>query len=52
MKVENNGRRGWTKFLKDVVDNIGGLHNIEGARNPPRTMTHKELFWKKDVQVV
>ena len=26
----------------------GGLHNILGVRSPLLTMTHEELFWKKD----
>ena len=29
----------------------GGLHNIAGIRSPHPTMTHKELFWKKDVLI-
>ena len=29
-----------------------GLHNIESVRNPLPTMTHKDLFWKKDVLIV
>ena len=31
---------------------MGGLHNIGGVSNPLPTMSHKELFWKKDVQTV
>ena len=30
----------------------GSLRNIGGARNPTPTITHKELFWEKDVLVV
>ena len=30
----------------------GGRHNIGCVRNPLPTMTHKELFWKKDVLIV
>ena len=29
----------------------GGLHNIRGIRSPLPHMTHKELFWKKDVLI-
>ena len=45
-------KEGWTKFKNCGVGNIWGLYNIGGARNPPPTMTHKELFWKKDALVV
>ena len=31
---------------------LGVLHNIEGVRNPLPTMSHKELFLKKDVMIV
>ena len=30
----------------------GGLHNILGVRSPLLTMTHEELFWKKDALIV
>ena len=52
MKVRRNRKRGWTKFKKGGVGNIGDLYNIEGARKPPPTMTYKELFCKKDALVV
>ena len=42
---------GLDKILKRWVGNIVGLQNIEGVRNPLPTMTHKELFWKKDVLI-
>ena len=45
-------KEGSTKFKNCGVGNIWGLYNIGGARNPPPTMTHKELFWKKDALVV
>ena len=45
-------KEGWKKFKNCGVGNIWGLYNIGGARNPPLTMTHKELFWKKDALVV
>ena len=52
MKVGGNREEGWTKFQKDGVGNIGGLHNKGGVRNPLPTISHKELFWKKDVLIV
>ena len=30
---------------------MGVFHNIRGIRNSLPTMTHKELFWKKDVLI-
>ena len=46
--------RGVGQKLKKVVlmVNKGGLQNIAGVKNPLPTMTHKELFWKKDVLIV
>ena len=46
------GREVGPKFLKGGVGNIGGLHNMDSVRNFLATMTHKELFWKKDVLIV
>ena len=55
------GGEGW-KQRKEVLDKtlkkwdrqyrVGSLQNIGGARNPMPTLTHKELFWKKDALVV
>ena len=46
-------RRGVGKNSKNVGQGIlGGLHNIQGVRNPLPFMTHKELFWKEDVLIV
>ena len=39
-------------FKKVGIQYRGGLHNIVGVSNPLPTMTHKELFWKKDVLIV
>ena len=52
MKVRSNRNRGWTKFRKGGLGNIGGLYKIGGARKPLPTMTYKELFCKKDALVV
>ena len=52
MKVGSNGKGGWRKILKSWGGYIGLLHNIGAARNPPPTMTQKELLWKKDALVV
>ena len=45
---------GLDKILKRWVVNIrgGGLHNIGCVRNPLPTMTHNEVFWKKDALIV
>ena len=51
-KVGGDREEGWTKFKAVGVGNIGGLHKIEGVRNPLPTMSHKELFWKKGVLIV
>ena len=48
MKVGSKGKRNWTKFKKGWAGNIGGLCNVGSARNPPLTMTQKELLWKKE----
>ena len=58
---EGGGGEGW-KQRKEVLDKtlkrwdrqyrVGSLQNIGGARNPMPTLTHKELFWKKDALVV
>ena len=53
---KQQGGEGWKqqieeldKILKMWIGNIGGgLHNILGVRSPLLTMTHEELFWKKD----
>ena len=53
VKLGGKGEEELDKILKrQCVGNIGGLYNIEGVRNLLPTMTHKELFWKKDVLIV
>ena len=53
-----SGGEGWRQQERGVGQNLlgqaikRGLYNIEGVRNPLPTMTHKELFWKKDVLIV
>ena len=55
----SSGGEGWKQREKGLGRNFkkvgqaiqGSLHNIRGVRNPLQTMTHKELFWKKDVLI-
>ena len=53
MKVGGNREEGLDKILKRWGRQYGGgLHNKGGVRNPLPTISHKELFWKKDVLIV
>ena len=44
-RVGQNFKKVWQGILES-------LHNIKDVRNPLPTMTHKQLFWEKDVLMV
>ena len=57
MTAGGNRIEGLEKISKRWVGNIGwgegrGAYNIGVLSNPLPTITHKELFWKKDALIV
>ena len=57
MKAGGNRIEGLEKISKRWVGNIGwgegrGAYNIGVLSNHLPTITHKELFWKKDALIV
>ena len=57
MKAGGSRIEGLEKISKRWVGNIEwgegrGGYNIGVLRNPLPTITHKELFWKKDALIV
>ena len=47
--VEKRVRQNFKKVWQGI---LGSLHNIRDVRSPLPTMTHKQLFWEKDVLMV